>query len=616
MKKIILLLIAFMILAPLSAVSVSAAPEMATVVNPITGERKAVDVGDPTAFDGGFVLEMFLFDEDALGYSVVTNYKTTVNTPMGISQDYIPVSSLTTKDDHVLTIDDVDRAFLVIEPGKRKEEIVLCTSLNSSTVRWTDCTRGLAFYGKSLASVQDNIKTHSSGSIVVMSNTHQVYDQFINKDDDQTIGGDKWFTGTTTFSKLPIATSTITPWDNKQLTPKKYVDDIGASGFTSSNASTTNGLETYGTFPETVGINASTTSGLDFNTDGSLEIVASSTGGIKSDSNGVAVDGSDNFFFSGNNSYSGNSTFTGLVTGISGTFGYGHGIDGASTTAATTTLDRDYYFTNLSINSGVTLYTGGYKIFVNGTLSNNGAIDWSGNDGSDGTDAPSLGVAGTGGAGGTTLPSGSILGGVAGGAGGNGSTGVGGTGSVGISTTDSIGVVGVVGGDGGDGGTFVGGDGGAAGSLTGVTSLPYDFVSSILMRNSATSSNNMYQFSSGSGGGGGGGGNGGGNAAGGGGGGSGSTGGGIAIYASTLINNGTISATGGDGGNGGEGWLNIADGGGGSGGSGGVLVLVYNSYTNNGTINLSGGAGGSSGLAGGATAGNSGTTGLLYELDL
>ena len=35
-------------------------------------------------------------------------------------------------------------------------------------------------------------------------------------------------TGTTTISKLPITTTDITPWDDKQLIPKKYVDDIGA----------------------------------------------------------------------------------------------------------------------------------------------------------------------------------------------------------------------------------------------------------------------------------------------------------------------------------------------------------------------------------------------------
>lgn len=612
MKKIILLLIAFMVLTPFSAVSVNAAPEMATVVNPETGERKAVDVGDPHAFDGGFILELFLFDEDALGYTVVTNYKTTVNVPMNITQDYVPVSSLTTKDGHTLTIDDVDRVFLVTEPGKRKEEIILCESLNSSTVRWTDCIRGLAFYGKSLASVQDNIKTHSSGSTVVMSNTHQVYDQFINKDDDQTIGGDKWLTGTTTFSKLPIATSTITPWDDKQLTPKKYVDDVGASGFTTSNASTTNGLETYGTFPETVGINASTTKGLSFDGDGALFIVASSTAGISVDSNGLYIDGSDDLLFSGDNTYSGISTFTGLVNGVTGVFGYGNGDDGATTTSATTTLDRDYYYTDLTVNSGVTLYTGGYRIFVTGTLTNNGTIDNSGGDGGNGSGT-------TGGAAGIVSGGGFFLSGENGEIGGTGASagGVdGNNGNDGDNTSNTyLSSNGSAGGDSGNSATNAGATGGAGGISTQSDQQPKNYNELIVFRDFTPTTPVQLIPSAGSG-------SGAGGASatqeGGAGGGSGATGGTLLLAARTFINTGTISSDGGDGGNGAAASGNGGSGGGGAGGNGGIVILMYGLKTDTGTISVSGGSAGLGGVGGqnNGDDGEAGSDGEIIEITL
>ncbi len=237
MKKLILFLFAILILIPV-AINATAEVEEATAINLETGHRKVITVGDPHAFDGGYVLELFYYQEEdeltddsdqLLGYTVVTDYKTTVNIPMSISQDYIPVSSLKTRDDHTLTIDDVDRAFFMVEPGKRKEEIILCTGINPTTVRWTSCTRGLAFYGKSLASVQANRKTHSSGSVVIMSNTHQVYDQLINKDDDQTVGGIK------TFSVYPEMAGTDLATTSRQLITLQQGNAIGNQGAATSS---------------------------------------------------------------------------------------------------------------------------------------------------------------------------------------------------------------------------------------------------------------------------------------------------------------------------------------------------------------------------------------------
>ena len=47
---------------------------------------------------------------------------------------------------------------------------------------------------------------------------------------------------------------------------------------------------------------------------------------------------------------------------------YGFGQDGNVTITADTTLARDMFYNDLSINSSCTLDTNGYRVFVRGTL--------------------------------------------------------------------------------------------------------------------------------------------------------------------------------------------------------------------------------------------------------
>ena len=71
---------------------------------------------------------------------------------------------------------------------------------------------------------------------------------------------------------------------------KAYIDLVGAGGFTSANVATTKGLYALGTSPETVGVAASSTSGLGFNSvTHSLEIVNNPTGAITQSSSGLDV---------------------------------------------------------------------------------------------------------------------------------------------------------------------------------------------------------------------------------------------------------------------------------------------------------------------------------------
>jgi hypothetical protein len=68
-----------------------------------------------------------------------------------------------------------------------------------------------------------------------------------------------------------------------------------------------------------------------------------------------------------------------------GSFG-SDGNDGAVTiSSGTTTLTRDMFYTTLTISSGATLKTAGFRVFVQDTLTNAGTIHWNGNAGTAGT---------------------------------------------------------------------------------------------------------------------------------------------------------------------------------------------------------------------------------------
>lgn len=255
-------------------------------------------------------------DNDGLiGYSVVTDYQKTLRTSMSSVQTTVPVTSITLKDGTVLTDALLgSKVFLTIEPGGSKEEIVYCTAVTSTGGnQFTGCTRGLGFSGTSLAEVTGNAKAHNAGSIVVLSNTHYTYEQYVDVNDkDQTIYGAKTWVGTTTFYTFPTVSSsayTGLPTTNGMLASKYYVDTVGAGGFTSVNVSTTRGLSVDGSSPEKVGVNLLASTGLAFDANGKLYVVASSTKGIAVDANGLYLDTSDALTWSGLQIFSATSTF-------------------------------------------------------------------------------------------------------------------------------------------------------------------------------------------------------------------------------------------------------------------------------------------------------------------
>lgn len=294
---------------------------------------------------------------------------------------------------------------------------------------------------------------------------------------------------------------------------------------------------------------------------------------------------------------------------------FGDGSDGDVTISGNTTLTSDMYYNNLTVDNTYTLNTGGYRIFVKLTLTNNGTISRNGNTGGNGGNSTTSGAAiGTGGGtAGSALASGTLYGGLVGKVGGTISAGNGNNGASGDAQTESYASAGSAGGNGGAG-AYNSGVGGSAGALTSTTQPLRNAVFSIPMANLTTATTIKTSSGSGSGG------SGGQSGAyyGAGGGGSGSSGGIVLICAKKIINNGTISANGGNGGNGGAQGDGGNAGGGGAGGGGGIICLIYNSYPTVGTVTANGGTKGTlgSGGSGGATNGVDGVAGNIIYLPI
>lgn len=250
--------------------------------------------------------------EELLGFSVATGYEKALSATVDATQDYIPVTALTLRDNTVLSIDALGGlVFLNIEPGANKEEIIMCTGINTSTVRFTGCTRGLAFSGTSTVSVSANRKTHFSGSKIVISNVHYVYEQFVDVNNkSQTIQGNRTVTGTWTF--LGESTTTagiilyagdrrITAYNNGTNPFVRYNTSTGRWQFSDNGTDTTNlatssaaGLsasssQAIGIVNSEIVFLPSSTLGGAFGVDGRYYQKTSSTLAVENDSNGIKI---------------------------------------------------------------------------------------------------------------------------------------------------------------------------------------------------------------------------------------------------------------------------------------------------------------------------------------
>ena len=270
-----------------------------------------------------------------------------------------------------------------------------------------------------------------------------------------------------------------------------------------------------------------------------------------------------------------------VVTFTPDTAFYGSGIDSDVVISSNTTLTRDMNYNNLTINATFVLTTAGYRVFVKGSLINNGTIRNSGAAGIAGTSGT-----GFGGAGGV---SGTLLGGSSGGTGAAG--GGGGGGQVYIAAK----IVSIQG--------IIEAKGGAGANATGAASSVVGF---------AGTATSLTFIQSGTGGVGGSAGVNAGGA------------GGIVTSASkaspysypiiTLGIDGILQLKGGAGGGGGAENGSGFNAGGGGGGMGGIIIFIYNSIVTTGTLSVAGGTGGTPFSTG--NAGTSGSNGLSVSIQI
>lgn len=266
------------------------------------------------------------------------------------------------------------------------------------------------------------------------------------------------------------------------------------------------------------------------------------------------------------------------------------------------TLTRDIYLaTGSLVSAGAFIFTAGFRVFCNGTLTiaATGGIHHNGRAGGNG----SAGTGGTAGAASSTV--GTLGTGAAGGAGGSGNA----AGSAGgASAAGFPGGTGAGGAGGGDG-THAAATAGAFTALSAVKGgarALFALVTGLVFGTQTSGTASLISLILGGAGGAGGGGD---NADAGGGGGGGGAGY-CLVAAKTLVNNGAITATGGAGGAG----ISAAhNAGGGGGGGGGVVVAISRVPSGSGTYTAAGGAGGAKAGASGVI-GSAGAAGTVIQV--
>lgn len=135
----------------------------------------------------------------------------------------IVLQSFKTPDGDTIALSDLGaQAFATMEPGTTREEVVTITGVtqNGDGTATLTATRGIDFVSPYAASAVRG-KAHSGGTIFVLSNPAVFYDQWLGKNNDETIVE----THTYTNPKFPrIDVDTSDPTDDEQFASKGYVD--------------------------------------------------------------------------------------------------------------------------------------------------------------------------------------------------------------------------------------------------------------------------------------------------------------------------------------------------------------------------------------------------------
>jgi len=350
----------------------------------------------------------------------------------------------------------------IIDEGTASEEFV-CGTASSTAI--SSMTRGLDPQdGKTEITALK--EAHRRGASVKVTNFPQlgILSRIMNGDED--------------FPNIIQYESQPTFLTDEDIITKKYADDLAISGAPDATRTVKgiveiatleemrSGTSTGGTTAKLVAeakwfatTSAGTSSLLMTDTDGKLDQSwwdltedFTFTGDLTASTTILGTTTAINMTVTGDSLLTGTVTFGGATSFSSSSKNdifsvYGDGHDGSSTTTGNVTLTEDSYYVNLTVESGHTLDLSGYRLFVSGTLNNQGTIHNDGNNANGGT------------AGATSSASGTLRGGTTGGVGEtsnstcNGGGGGGGGGVVFISAYNlsNAGIIRANGGNGGNG---------------------------------------------------------------------------------------------------------------------------------------------------------------------
>jgi len=156
--------------------------------------------------------------------------KFTLSASISLSDTTIALSSFNFPDGTAIVSGDLGSLnFATLEPGTSREEQFSFTGLSGTSL--TGVTRGLRFDSPYTQDTSLRV-AHAAGAILVISNTAAYYDQFINKNNDETYVETLTFTAPN-YPKMSSVTNA--PVDDEELASKKYVDDTSGGASVSKN---------------------------------------------------------------------------------------------------------------------------------------------------------------------------------------------------------------------------------------------------------------------------------------------------------------------------------------------------------------------------------------------
>lgn len=271
------------------------------------------------------------------------------------------------------TIASGEKSYIVVNPGKSNMQV--------ARVSWWSASPSKKFIVDSITVDEGNAtpytqKTHSANSVIRFSNNYQFWKDIqtaVNSKADETELVSRFANFTLTNSEIEASGNMTFKDDNN---PAITLTQLASGSGSDTKVAITNNDTTTGT------LDVKLTAG-----DGIKKTVVNPGASETLD---MDVDTADTSTFVKESSWAADEGKVPVLDEVGkldnpfigklDTFVFGDGSDGDVIISTDTTLVRDMYYNNLTINSTKTLYPNWYRIFVKETLLNNGTISQNGNN--------------------------------------------------------------------------------------------------------------------------------------------------------------------------------------------------------------------------------------------